>query len=241
VKPLVIIPTYNEADNVRDLVPEIRRLAPTSDILVVDDHSPDGTADAVATLQEAYPGKVHLLERDGAPGLGKAYVAGFRHGLAGDHDRFVQMDADFSHRPRDLVKLLEASSPGNIDFVVGSRWVEGGGTLNWGRGRRVLSRGGSVYSRWVLGYPLGDWTGGFNLWKRRALEMLDLDSITSEGYSFQIELKYRALRQSLVPAEVPITFMERRVGESKMSTRIVVEALYRVWMIRNWRAEPRRY
>jgi len=232
MNPLVVMPTYNEVDNVRALVPEICRLSPDLRVLVVDDDSPDGTAAAVTTLSDSHHGRVRLLEHGRRAGLGRAYLDGFRRGLQSDRDTFVQMDADYSHRPADLARLLAAGAEADVDFVVGSRWVDGGGTVNWGRGRRFISRGGSFYARRILGYDILDWTGGFNLWKRHVLEALRFDSIRSEGYSFQIELKYRALRHGFRGREVPITFEDRRVGESKMSSRIVLEALYRVWLIR---------
>ncbi len=226
---LIIIPTYNERENILHLVPAVRAATPDVDILVVDDNSPDGTQDVVRDLQKN-DAKLHLLGRPGKQGLGKAYLAGFAWGLAKGAKQLVEMDADFSHRPEDLIKLL-AALPAS-DFVMGSRWVPGGQTVNWGLGRKIISRGGSFYTRQILRYPVRDWTGGFNAWKASTLQKIGLDSVRSEGYSFQIELKYRALRLGLRGIEIPIVFEDRRVGQSKMSSRIVMEALYRVWGLR---------
>lgn len=226
---LVIVPTYNEKENIGALVPILTALRPDVDILVVDDNSPDGTADVVKSFQ-AKNSRVHLLSRPGKQGLGRAYIAGFRWGLENGFDALVEMDADFSHRPEDLPKLLEALT--RHDFVVGSRYVAGGATKNWGVLRKIISRGGGLYSRLILGYPLRDWTGGFNGWKAAVLKGIGLEKVESNGYSFQIELKYRALRKGFHGHEVPILFEDRRVGQSKMSLGIVLEAFYRVWLIR---------
>lgn len=226
---LVIIPTYNERDNIAQIVPAVRLATPGVDILVVDDNSPDGTQDVVRGLQ-ATDAKLHLLGRPGKEGLGRAYIAGFKWGLERGAQFLVEMDADFSHRPEDLKRILETLP--EADFVMGSRWVPGGQTVNWGLGRKIISRGGSFYTRQILRYPVRDWTGGFNGWKAATLHKIGLDSVRSEGYSFQIELKYRALRLGLRGIEIPIVFEDRRVGQSKMSSRIVFEALYRVWGLR---------
>jgi len=226
----VVIPTYNERENIEALVPEILRLVPPHvDILVVDDSSPDGTAEVVQSMKNQGH-RVNLLLRSKKEGLGRAYIAGFRWGLENKYQTLVEMDADFSHRPQDLVKILEAAQ--QKDFVVGSRYTPGGGTINWGLLRKLISRGGSLYSRIILGHPLQDWTGGFNAWNRQVLETMGLDNIQSNGYSFQIELKYRALSLGFKGQEVPILFEDRRVGQSKMSLKIVLEAFYRVWLIR---------
>lgn len=229
MQTLIIIPTYNECENIAAIVPAIFLATPNVEILVVDDNSPDGTADVVRSMQSQFP-HLHLLLRQGKEGLGKAYLAGFAWGLEKGYGFLVQMDADFSHRPEDLRSLLEELP--NWDFVLGSRWVPGGRTVNWGLGRKMISRGGSFYTRQILRYPLRDWTGGFNGWKAHTLSNLGMDSVRSEGYSFQIELKYRALKFGFQGKEVPIVFEDRRVGQSKMSSRIVVEALYRVWTLR---------
>ncbi|MBK7961645.1 MAG: polyprenol monophosphomannose synthase [Bdellovibrionales bacterium] len=230
MKTLVIIPTYNEKENIQKIVPAVLRENPQVEVLVVDDNSPDQTGAEVRKLQETYQNQVHLLSRDGKEGLGKAYLAGFKWALSRDYDVIVEMDADFSHRPIDLTIMLQKIT--TSDFVVGSRYVHGGSTVNWGILRKLISRGGGLYSRIILGYPLQDWTGGFNAWKKAVLEKIGLDSITSNGYSFQIELKYKALRNGFRGVESPITFEDRRVGQSKMSLKIVLEAFYKVWQIR---------
>ncbi len=229
MKTLVVIPTYNELENIAAIVPAIFQVVPEVEILVVDDNSPDGTGAVVKDLQRQYPA-LHLLSRAGKEGLGKAYVAGFRWGLERGYHAVVQMDADFSHRPIDLKALLQALP--QMDFALGSRWVSGGQTVNWGIIRKIVSLGGSFYARQILGFPIRDWTGGFNAWKAETLSKIGLEFIGSEGYSFQIELKYRAMKFGFRGQEVPIVFEDRRVGQSKMSARIVVEALYRVWGLR---------
>jgi dolichol-phosphate mannosyltransferase len=229
MKTLVVIPTYNECENIAALVPAVFAATPNVEILVVDDNSPDGTGDVVRSLQSHFP-HVHLLARSGKEGLGKAYIAGFKWGLEKGYNAIIQMDADFSHRPEDLKALVSALP--EYDFVMGSRWVVGGETVNWGLGRKFISRGGSFYARQILRFPVRDWTGGFNGWKAETLAKIGLDSVRSEGYSFQIELKYRALKLGLHGKEIPIIFEDRRVGQSKMSSRIVFEALYRVWGLR---------
>ncbi len=230
MKKLVVLPTYNEIDNIGELYQAIRVLDHDLNILVVDDNSPDGTAQRVRDLSKSDP-KINLLLRKEKQGLGKAYIAGFHWALEGGFDVITEMDADFSHRPKDLMKILDAIE--SQDVVVGSRYIAGGGTLNWGFIRKCISRGGSLYSRLILGYPIQDWTGGFNAWKADVLRnKMNLDQIESNGYSFQIELKYRALKAGCNVLEVPILFEERRKGQSKMSFKIVLEALYRVWKIR---------
>lgn len=230
MKRLIVIPTYNERENIMAIVPAVFDQGLDLDILVVDDNSPDGTSNVVRDLQKKYADRLHLLSRPGKQGLGKAYLAGFRWGLDQGFDVIVEMDADFSHRPQDLRSLLEKLNQN--DFAVGSRYVAGGSTLNWGLIRKLISRGGSLYSRWILGFPLRDWTGGFNAWKREVLLGIDLGSVKSEGYSFQIELKYKALKKGFRGAESPIVFEDRRAGQSKMSFKIVIEAFYRVWLLR---------
>ncbi len=229
MKPLVIVPTYNERENIQPLIQDVLRVNPGVHILVVDDNSPDQTA-AVVQSQPQFSNSVFLLSRPGKQGLGKAYLAGFDWGLGNAYTHFIEMDADFSHRAVDLKKILERGQTN--DVVVGSRYVPGGQVVNWGLMRKIISRGGSFYSRMILGYPLNDWTGGFNLWSRRALTSMNLSGIRSEGYSFQIEMKYRALEAGFRAVEEPITFEDRRIGHSKMSSRIVFEAFFRVWSIR---------
>jgi len=198
-------------------------------LLVVDDSSPDKTADFVKEFSVNNP-RVNLLVRQVKNGLGQAYIAGFKWGISKSYNVLVEMDADFSHRPEDLVQILREIN--NQDVVVGSRYIPGGATVNWGVLRKLISRGGSLYSRLILGYPVKDWTGGFNAWKTQVLQKIGLDQIQSNGYSFQIELKYKAQKNGFKVKEVPIVFEDRQVGQSKMSLKIVLEAFYKVWMIR---------
>ena len=225
----VVLPTYNERDNLPEIVPRILAAAPEVDVLIVDDSSPDGTGALADALAAASP-RVRVLHRPRKEGLGRAYLAGFAQALAAGYGRVLEMDADFSHDPDRLPALLAASR--DADVVLGSRYVAGGGTVNWGLLRRLLSRGGSLYARTILGLPIRDLTGGFKCFQRRALEGLDLASVRSSGYSFQIELTYRAVRRGFKVVEVPISFHDRRVGKSKMSRRIFAEALFMVWKIR---------
>jgi len=230
MRSLIVIPTYNEIENIRPLVETVLKGTPPSlEILVVDDGSPDGTGALVDTLTAESP-RVHVLHRAKKMGLGTAYVAGFRWGLERAFDTIIEMDADFSHDPKYLPTMLERLE--NYDFVIGSRYVAGGGTVNWGIGRKILSRGGSLYSRLILGAPIRDFTGGFNGWRKAVLEAVDLDTLRSDGYSFQIELKYRAFRRGFRFTEFPIVFEDRKVGKSKMNRKIVIEALGRVWSFR---------
>lgn len=231
---LVIIPTYNESENIEALVRAV--LGVVSDgthILVVDDNSPDGTGQIADRLAKE-SSRVKVLHREKKMGLGTAYVNGFRWGLANGYDVLIEMDADFSHDPKYLPTVLQLMN--EYDFVIGSRNVSGGGTVNWGIGRKILSKGGSLYARTILGAPITDFTGGFNAWKRQVLDSVQFQTLRSDGYSFQIELKYRAYRQGFRFKEFPIIFEDRKVGHSKMSSRIVFEALLRVWSFRGWRA-----
>ena len=229
MKSIVVIPTYNEKENISAIVPAIFKQEKDVSILVVDDNSPDGTADIVRGMQAQYP-NLHILSRAGKEGLGRAYIAGFEWALSRGFEFVVEMDADFSHRPEDLSKILQAGR--DHDFVIGSRYVAGGSTVNWTVLRKLISRGGSLYSRLILGHPIRDWTGGFNGWKAKVLHGIDLPNVRSNGYSFQIELKYKACEKGFKYKEVPIVFADRVVGQSKMSSKIVVEAFYRVWQIR---------
>lgn len=226
---LIVIPTYNEAQNLPTLVERLRRVLPAADLLVVDDESPDGTG-ALAERLAAGDDRVHVLRRAGKEGLGRAYVAGFAWGLKRGYRYLVQMDADLSHDPADVSRLVAAMRAN--DLALGSRYVRGGGTRNWGWGRRLLSRGGSLYARLVLGVPVQDLTGGFKCWRAELLEAIDLTSVRSNGYSFQIEMTYRALRRGARIEEVPIVFTDRVGGVSKMSRRIVWEAIGMVWRLR---------
>lgn len=230
----LVIPTYNEAENVERIVrasaDELARVAPGAyRILIVDDNSPDGTgalADALARELEV----VEVLHRERKSGLGQAYLAGFGRALAGGARRLIEMDADFSHDPRYLPALLRASE--QADLVLGSRYVSGGGVRDWGLARRVISRGGGVYARAILGVGVRDLTGGFKCIRREVLEGIDLESIRAEGYVFQIEVTYRALLAGFRVLEIPIVFSERRAGKSKMSARIAVEAMWLVPRLR---------
>ncbi len=206
-------------------------------MLVIDDRSPDGTGEIADRLAAAEP-RVHVLHRAGKEGLGKAYLAGFAWALARGYRLVLEMDADFSHDPARLPAMLAAAR--EADLVLGSRYVPGGGTVNWGLGRRLLSRGGSLYARAILGLRVRDLTGGFKCFRREVLESIDLPSVACTGYAFQIELTYRAIRRGFRVAEVPIVFADRRVGQSKMSRRIVLEALRKVWAIRFSRFGGRR-
>lgn len=231
MRKLVIIPTYNEIENMKALLPVLMKLKQQFDVLVVDDSSPDGTAKFVEEFAKTEP-RVHVLVRAAKQGLGKAYLAGFDWGLKKGYDVLTEMDADFSHAPHHLDEILALID--SHDVVIGSRYVKGGGTVNWGILRKIISRGGSLYSRIILGYPLRDWTGGFNCWRKEVLEKINLSGIRSNGYSFQIELKYKALKNGYKIHEAPIIFEDRRVGQSKMSLKIVLEAFYKVWLIKSY-------
>ena len=229
-RPLVVVPTYNEAENIDELLGGIARHAPSSDVLFVDDNSQDGTVDKILQHRAARPGRIHLLERRAKLGLGTAYVAGFGWALERDYDVVQEMDADLSHDPADLPRTLDF--PEGRQVVIGSRYVPGGATVNWGPGRKLISRFGNVYARAILGLPVRDLTGGFNAWRREVLETVLLERIRSEGYAFQIEMKYRAAQAGFALHEIPIVFADRRVGHSKMSGRVALEALFRVWAMR---------
>lgn len=227
---LVVMPTYNERENVPAIAPEVLAASPDIDILFVDDNSPDGTGAVVDALAAREP-RVQVLHRAGKLGLGTAYKEGFRLGIERGYQFLIEMDSDFSHDPRHLPEMLRRARAG-ADLVIGSRYVDGGGTVNWGLGRQLISRGGGFYARTVLGVPIRDLTAGFLCWRRDVLEALDLASIRSEGYGFQIEMKYRALKAGYRVEEMPIVFIDRRVGQSKMSKKIFLEALTMVWRLR---------
>ncbi|HTP27556.1 MAG TPA: polyprenol monophosphomannose synthase [Anaeromyxobacteraceae bacterium] len=226
---LVCIPTYNERENLAPIAAAILEATPHVDVLVIDDASPDGTGQIADAISAREP-RVKVLHRAGKEGLGKAYLAGFAWALARDYRFVLEMDADFSHSPRYLPEMLELAK--KVDLVLGSRYVDGGGTVNWGLGRRLLSRGGSLYARTILGVPVRDLTGGFKCFRREVLEAIELESVECSGYAFQIELTYRAIGKGFKVAELPIVFEDRRVGKSKMSRRIVLEAVGKVWRIR---------
>ncbi|MCT9093963.1 polyprenol monophosphomannose synthase [Streptomyces sp. ASQP_92] len=224
-RALVIIPTYNEAENIKPIVARVRAAVPEAHILVADDNSPDGTgkfADEIAAQDD----QVHVLHRQGKEGLGAAYLAGFRWGIEHDYGVLVEMDADGSHQPEELPRLLTALK--GADLVLGSRWVPGGRIVNWPKYREYISRGGSTYSRLLLGVPIRDVTGGFRAFRRETLEGLGLEEVASAGYCFQVDLARRAVGAGYHVVEVPITFVERERGDSKMSNDILVEALWRV-------------
>ena len=227
--PLVLIPTYNEAGNLRAFVAAVRSALASADILIIDDHSPDGTGILADEIAKADP-QVHVLHRAGKEGLGRAYLAGFAWALERDYGHIFEIDADFSHNPSDLPRLLEATQ--HADIALGCRWVRGGGVSGWPLSRLVLSRGGNLYARLILGVPYHDLTGGFKCFSRTALETLGLDTIRSVGYGFQIETTWRALQAGLRVVEVPIHFTDRTVGESKMSGQTFKEALLLVWRLR---------
>jgi dolichol-phosphate mannosyltransferase len=228
-KTLILVPTYNEAENISLLIHAIFQEAPTVHILFIDDNSTDGTSDLIRSHQAKYP-NIQLLSRPGKMGLGTAYIAGFHWGLQRGYEYLIEMDADLSHDPKFLPRMLSGLQ--SYDFVVGSRYCQGGATRNWGLLRKLISRAGSFYARLVLGIGIKDLTGGFNGWRRDVLTAIGPSNIQSEGYSFQIELKYRALKAGFRGEEFPIEFVDRRAGYSKMSTKIMVEALFRMWSLR---------
>jgi len=229
---LITIPTYNEAENIESLLKALFDVVPLeTEILVVDDNSPDGTTKIAEGLIPSYPGRLHILNRPKKQGLAAAYLAAFEWGLSRPYDAFLEMDADFSHNPKYIPKMLfELSSH---DVVVGSRNIKGGGVEGWSMLRNIVSKGGSFYSHLVLGCPIKDLTGGFNMWKKTSLEKIGLRNIISKGYSFQIEMKYRAWNAGCSIKEIPIIFADREKGTSKMSKSIFLEALINVWRIRN--------
>jgi dolichol-phosphate mannosyltransferase len=235
----LVLPTYNEAENLEAFVGAVREHLPASArILIVDDNSPDGTgeiADRLAAEEDA----VEVLHRPLKAGLGPAYIAGFRRALAAGAELILEMDADFSHDPAYLPRLLDAAR--RADLVIGSRYVPGGAVTEWGPVRRMISRGGSAYARLVLGVGIRDLTGGFKCFRRQVLEAIDLGTVHSRGYAFQVETTYRAIRAGFRVVEVPITFRERRIGASKMNRGIVAEAIWRVPAIRLEGVQKRRY
>lgn len=227
---LVIVPTYNEVENLPRKAPKILAQDPRIDLLVVDDASPDGTGELAADMAAADP-RVHILRRPAKGGLGAAYLAGFAWGLERKYDLLFEMDADISHPPEALTRMIDAAS--TYDVVIGSRYVGGKATVsNWPMSRLLVSVFGCWYARVITRMPVRDATGGFNCWRREVLESVDLSRIRSNGYAFQIELKFRAFRKGFRMVEIPILFEERDSGESKMSKRIVREAIWRVWWLK---------
>jgi len=230
LKTLIILPTYNEIENLEPLVEEILERGPYH-ILVVDDNSPDGTGELADRLAQQHRGRVHVMHRKAKEGLGRAYSAGFKWGLACGYDVLFEMDADFSHDPAHLSQFMREIEAG-ADLVLGSRNIKGGGTRNWSLLRQFISKGGSQYARLILFSPYHDLTSGFKAFRRDVLEALDIDSIESNGYSFQIEVTHRAHQMGFKIKETPIIFVDRKVGTSKMNSRIVLEAMAVVWRIR---------
>jgi len=227
---LIVTPTYNERASLPVLIEAVHAEAPAAHVLVVDDGSPDGTGELADQIARD-DARVSVLHRSHKLGLGTAYVAGFREGLRRGFERFVQMDADLSHDPRALAGFFAALDAG-ADVVIGARWLPGGRIVGWGPGRLVLSRGGSLYAKSILGLPFSDLTSGYKALSRRALEVVDLGRVRSNGYSFQIELTYRAVRRGLSVVEIPIEFVDRNVGQSKMDARVFAEAVGLVWRLR---------
>ncbi len=229
MKSMVVIPTYNERDNIQKLIPILLSLPLDLEVTVVDDNSPDGTADAVETLA-GDDERVHVVRRPKKMGLGSAYVAGFKYSLERDADLVFEMDADFSHDPSAIPEFVAAAA--DADLVLGSRYLTGVTVVNWPLKRLILSYSANLYTRLVTGMPVHDATGGFKCFRKKVLESIDLDSVRSDGYSFQIELSYKCWKKGFRIVEIPITFTDRRVGVSKMSKRIIWEAVWMVWRLR---------
>ena len=227
MKTLIIIPTYNEYDNLHPLLEQIFTYAPASDILIVDDNSPDGTGKLADEISGQNP-QVHVMHRVGKLGLGTAYIAGFKYAVEHQYDAAFEMDADFSHDPRYLPDFLKAIE--SADLVIGSRYVNGGGTPNWSLLRRFISGGGNIFARVMLGIPVRDCTAGYRCYRRTVLESIGLDTIESQGYAFQVELAYRVYKRGFKIVETPIIFLDRRVGKSKMSRAIFLEGF--TWVVR---------
>ena len=228
-KILVIIPTYNELQNIQKIVPMVLEQDDRIEVLVIDDNSPDGTADAVEKLQKTRSG-IHLLKRSRKLGLGTAYVAGFKYALDGGYDLIFEMDADLSHDPREIPNFLKAIA--HCDWVIGSRYVQGVNVINWPMSRLLLSWFANFYSRFITRLPVHDTTGGFKCFRRRVLETIDLDKVQSDGYAFQIEMNFIAWKKGFCVQEIPIVFVDRDEGISKMHSGIVREAVWMVWKLR---------
>lgn len=232
MKKLIIIATYNEKDNIEKMLMDVFASVPDVNILVIDDNSPDKTHETVEKIiTERYPDQLHLMKRSGKLGLGTAYIAGFNWGLERDYDVIGHMDADFSHNPKYLPSMFEALANG-YDLVLGSRYVKGGGVVNWGLKRKIISRGGSLYAKIILGLPFNDLTGGFKCFKRKVLETIGINELKSTGYSFQIETTYKTYLNGFKIKEIPIIFEDRVLGQSKMSGSIFKEALLMVLRMR---------
>ncbi len=228
-KSLIIIPTYNEAENIPRLLPAVLSQAPNVDVLVVDDNSPDGTAGLVRDMMSA-DSRIHLLERPGKMGLGTAYVKGFKFAIEHGYDFIFEMDADFSHSPKEIPNFLKKIQ--ECDLVLGSRYIHGVRVLNWPMRRLLLSFSANVYTQIITGIPVRDATGGFKCFRRAVLEAIDLDRVKSNGYAFQIEMSFKVWKKGFRIAEIPIIFLDRRSGVSKMSRKIVYEAIFMLWTLR---------
>jgi dolichol-phosphate mannosyltransferase len=228
-RTLVVIPAYNEAENIGRIIPRVLEQDPSIDVLVVDDGSPDGTATLVKGLQQGQP-RIHLIERPGKLGLGTAYVAGFKFALARGYDFVFEMDSDLSHNPKEIPRFLDRMR--DHDLVVGSRYSNGVRVLNWPMQRLLLSYSANVYTKLITGLPLSDATGGFKCFRREVLQAIDLDRVKSNGYAFQIEMSYKAWKKGFRLAETPIVFLDRRSGISKMSKSIIYEAFFMLWKLR---------
>ena len=233
MEKLVIIPTYNEKENIEKIIRKVFSLPGDFHLLIVDDGSPDGTGDIIKGLQQEFPSKLFLLERSGKLGLGTAYITGFKWALQKGYEYIFEMDADFSHDPEDLIRLYDACSKGK-DLVVGSRYTKGGKVVNWPWDRIFISKGGALYTKMITWMPVNDPTAGFVCYNRRVLEKIPLDKVHFVGYAFQIEMKYRAWKLGFKIGEVPITFKDRKEGVSKMSGSIIKEAMYGVWKMRGF-------
>ena len=232
MKTLIISPTYNERKNIQSLVEQVLSLNSDYHLLVIDDNSPDGTAIKIEELQKFFP-NLHLEKRPGKAGLGTAYLFGFQWALDNDFDAIVQIDADLSHNPKDIPRLV--SNLKENDLVIGSRYVEGVSVVNWPIRRLILSYGANMYSRLITGMPIKDSTAGFKAWSSSLMEKIDLSKVRSQGYSFQIEMHFRAWRLGATIKEEPIIFVDRTIGESKMSSTIMYEAIWMVWRLRLWK------
>ena len=230
MRSIIVAPTYNEIENLAEFLTQVRQAAPGIHVLVADDNSPDGTGELADEFAARYPGEVFVLHRESKEGLGRAYLAGFREAIARGYDYIVQMDVDLSHDPGYLPRMFERIE--RCDLVLGSRYTRGVNVVNWDLKRLILSKLANRYTQIVTGLATTDATGGFKCWRRETLEGIDLDGIHSNGYVFQIEMTYRAVKKGYRVEELPIIFYERNMGRSKMNTRIIVEALWRVWKIR---------
>jgi len=231
-RALVIIPTYNEIENIQTVLEMVMAQPGRLDVLVIDDGSPDGTAERIRQIQERFPDRIHLRERAGKQGLGTAYLLGFRFALDQDYACICEMDADLSHNPDDLPRLIAPVQQGEADLAIGSRYINGVRVIDWPLSRLILSYGAGIYTRAITRLPVKDVTAGFKCYHRRVLADIDLSRVKSNGYSFQVEMKYRAWRRGFRLVEVPIIFTERTEGQSKMNKAIVREAAYKVWELR---------